>query len=274
MVNIIALVENTTSSPALQCKHGLCLYIETGKHKILFDLGPDDTFAKNAQKLGIDLSQIDTVIISHGHKDHGGGLKAFMELNSNAKIYIRKAAFDPHYIKLQKIPFPVSLDKRLSGSERFVFTDDSQVIDDELAVFSNVKSRAFHSSSNDVLFAKTAHGLTRDCFDHEQNLILTSGSQRILISGCSHSGIVNIQNEAERMAGSKMSYVIGGFHLFNPPTNQSESKELIDRIAGALSQNQTVYYTCHCTGLKVYEQMKTTLNDNLHYLSTGAQLSV
>lgn len=100
MLKIVTLVENTTLSSEYRCKHGLCLYIETEKHKILFDVGQDDLFIENAKKMQIDISEIDTVIISHGHKDHGGALKAFMSLNSDAKIYIRKAAFEPHYIKV------------------------------------------------------------------------------------------------------------------------------------------------------------------------------
>ncbi len=274
MTKIIALVENTKSSKDYRAKHGLCLYIETEKHKILFDLGPDETYAKNAEKMGIDIKAVDTVVISHGHKDHGGGLKTFLSLNSKAKIYIRKSAFDPHYIKLLNIPFPVSLDKSLACSDRFVFTNDNHAIDDELTVFSNVKSTQFHSKSNDVLFAKSSKSLTKDDFIHEQNLILTSGGKKILISGCSHCGVVNIQKKAEKIANDKMSYVIGGFHLFNPPTKKSESNELIDDIAGALTKTSSTYYTCHCTGVKVYKQMKETLKDRLQYLSTGTELEL
>lgn len=274
MTKIIALVENTKSSKEYYEKHGLCLYIETAKHKILFDLGPDNTFAKNAEKIGIDLKAVDTVVISHGHKDHGGGLKTFMSLNSNAKIYIRQTAFESHFIKMLNIPFSVGLDKSLARSDRFVFTDDNHIIDDELTVFSNVKSSEYHSKSNDVLFAKKENKLIKDDFNHEQNLILTSGGKKILISGCSHSGVVNIQKKAEMIVKDKMSYVIGGFHLFNPPTKKSESNELIDDIASAMTKTSSTYYTCHCTGVKVYEQMKQTLKDRLLYLSTGTELEL
>jgi 7,8-dihydropterin-6-yl-methyl-4-(beta-D-ribofuranosyl)aminobenzene 5'-phosphate synthase len=272
MTKIVALVENTKSSKELYAKHGLCLYIETSKHKILFDLGPDDTFAKNAEKMEIDIKAVDTVVISHGHKDHGGGLNTFMKLNSKAKIYIRETAFAPHYIKLLKLPFSVSLDKSLACSNRFIFTNDNHRIDDELLLFSNVKSSKFHSKSNDVLFAKRKNSLIKDDFIHEQNLIITSDKKNILISGCSHSGIVNIQDKAESIADDKMAYVIGGFHLFNPPTKKNESNELIDNIANALNKNKSIYYTCHCTGVRVYEQMKETLKNKLLYLSTGTKL--
>lgn len=119
-MKIITLVENTTSSPDLRCKHGLSLYIETVSHKILFDLGPDGLFAENAKKLNIDLGKVDTVVISHGHRDHGGGLKTFLEINRSAKIYLRREAFEPHYIKVLKLPFSVSLDASLADDSRFI----------------------------------------------------------------------------------------------------------------------------------------------------------
>ena len=117
-MKIIALVENTTASAEYRCKHGLSLYIETEKHKILFDLGSDRLFAENAKKLNIDITEIDTVVISHGHKDHGGALKEFMAINSHAKIYIKKEAFEPHYIKVLGLPFHVGLDEKLLNEQQ------------------------------------------------------------------------------------------------------------------------------------------------------------
>lgn len=70
---IKVLVENTAISEEYGKIHGLCLYIETEKHKILFDLGPDKLFLENAEKMGVKIEEIDTVVISHGHYDHGAG---------------------------------------------------------------------------------------------------------------------------------------------------------------------------------------------------------
>ena len=84
-MRITALVENK-SDCELTPVHGLALYIETEKHRLLFDLGPDDTLLKNAEKRGIDLGQVDAAVISHGHFDHGGALAAFLEVNRTAKI--------------------------------------------------------------------------------------------------------------------------------------------------------------------------------------------
>ena len=75
-MKITALVENTTNQ-GWRTVHGLSLYIETPGHKILFDVGPDDTLFANAERAGVDLAAVDTAIISHGHSDHGGALKKF-----------------------------------------------------------------------------------------------------------------------------------------------------------------------------------------------------
>lgn len=83
-MKITALVENTTKSE-LKAKHGLSLYIETKLHRILFDLGSDETLFENASKRNIDLSKVDIVIISHGHVDHGGALHKFLNINSTEK---------------------------------------------------------------------------------------------------------------------------------------------------------------------------------------------
>ena len=111
-MQITALVENHSHSP-LQAKHGLALYIETQRHKLLFDLGPDCTLFDNARRKGIDLTQVDTVILSHGHLDHGGALARFLSLNTTAKIYAQKSAFEPHYSKLAFLKVPIGLKRRL-----------------------------------------------------------------------------------------------------------------------------------------------------------------
>lgn len=97
-VRIQTLIEDTSgSNTELVCEHGLSFYLETALHKVLFDLGASGGFLKNARALRIDLTQVDTVILSHGHNDHGGGLREFLSVNNKAKVYVRESAFEGHY---------------------------------------------------------------------------------------------------------------------------------------------------------------------------------
>ena len=130
----IMLVENQSVG---ECKaaHGLSLYIETPGHRLLFDLGPDHTLFENAGKMDINLEKVDTVIISHGHYDHGGALEEFLHMNSKARIYIQKKAFAPYYsIALGKAR-SIGLDPRLAADPRIILLEGDFKIDEELELF-------------------------------------------------------------------------------------------------------------------------------------------
>ncbi len=273
MFKLIPIVENTTTAKEYKCKHGLSLYIETANHKILFDVGPNDLFLENAKKMKINIKEVDILILSHGHSDHGGGLKYFLNENKKAKIYVRASAFEPHYIKVLGIPIFVGIDPNLIN-DRFIFCDDFYTIDEELTLISGIKEENYLSSSNRKLFVKKNNCLITDDFNHEQNLIIKVDNKRILVSGCSHAGIINIINKAEQVMSESIDIVFGGMHLFNPPTHKYESNEYIDQIAEELSETSCVYYTFHCTGIKAYERIKNYLNNRIHYIGTGYTYSM
>lgn len=274
MVKIVVLLENTTESSNLKCKHGLSLYAETENHKILFDMGPDALFLKNAEALGVNIADIDIAVISHGHVDHCGGLKYFLEKNRKAKIYIRPQALEAHYVKVIGIPFYAGIDRALLSADRFVFADDIHVIDDEITLFSGVTGQFPLPGSDGNLFVKRNGRMIPDDFCHEQNLIITSGDKKILVCGCAHAGIVNIIERAKTITGDNPTAVIGGFHLYEPTKKRYESDEYIDSVAVALAEIKSSYYTCHCTGEKAYEKMKARLGARLTYLRTGAELQI
>ncbi len=273
MFRLVVLVENSTEAPACESRHGLSLYIETGKHRLLFDVGPSALFLENAAKLGVDVASVDTLILSHGHVDHTGGLEAFLSANDRARIYLRPSAVEPHYIKVLGIPCDAGMSARLIRGDRFVFTEAKTVIDDEMTVFSDVKGDMPLPSSDRKLFMRRSGRLVRDDFTHEQSLILTVDGRRMLLSGCSHAGIVNIQRRAEMVAGTGMNAVVGGFHLYNPPTRRYEKPDYIRRTAEALKRTGSAYYTCHCTGPRAIGLMKPILGERLRELHVGEGLN-
>ena len=94
---ITTLVENCVYGRKLQAEHGLSLYIETSEHRLLFDTGASDLFIRNARLLHIDLQKVDYLILSHGHSDHTGGLRHFLELNKQATVVCKREAFSPKF---------------------------------------------------------------------------------------------------------------------------------------------------------------------------------
>ena len=264
-MKIIALVENQ-SKCELKAKHGLSLYIETAKHKILFDLGPDGTLFENAEKLGVELSGVDTVIISHGHMDHGGALRRFLEINTKAKIYVQKKAFEPHYSKFLFAKVGVGLDTSLERHPQIVLVEGDCEIDEELTLFVAKKQDKYYSSANKSLYDKDG----QDTFLHEQNLIIKE-NQTVLIMGCGHKGVVNI---LEKAAIYHPTLCVGGYHLMNPTTRRTVSKDLLANIAQELEKYKDIkFYTCHCTGEAAFQYLSSRM-DNMFYLSCGEQIEV
>ncbi|MHB8124058.1 MAG: MBL fold metallo-hydrolase [Desulfitobacteriaceae bacterium] len=270
---IKTLVENTSISEELNNEHGLSLYIETKKHKLLFDLGASELFVENAKKMSVDLSEVDLVVISHGHYDHGGGLKAFLNVNSKAKIYLNHKAFYSHYLNRPgREKAYIGLDEGLMPNDRFIYVGDHLIIDDELELFSNIKGMRLNSSANQDLLMELGTSLVQDDFAHEQNLIIKEDGKRLLIAGCAHNGIVNIIDNLSSVKNGLPSYIIGGFHLYNRSAVKNEDLALVSQIGEYLKNTGSMYYTCHCTGIEPYMNLKDIMREKIQYLATGSQL--
>lgn len=258
-MKITVLSENTSSCPDIGAEHGLSLYIETAEKKILFDAGQTDLFAKNAEKLGIDLSKVDFAVLSHGHYDHGGGLKKFLEINSDAPVYISHHAFGLHHNGTEKY---IGLDPALAESDRLVYTDGSFRIDGKTTLYSPMHKLPPVCESATGMTVKTENGFFADTFRHEQFMLIEENGKKYLFSGCSHSGILNV---AEWFAPDVL---IGGFHL-----SKVDNAEFLSSIADRLDRFDTEFYTCHCTGVNQYEQMKLRMR-NLNYISAGTDFEI
>lgn len=262
-MRITALVENKSGCD-LAPTHGLSLYIETEKHRVLFDLGPDDTLLKNAEKRGVDLARVDTAVISHGHYDHGGALAAFLGVNHTAKIYVQRRAFEKHYSKaLGFIKVPVGLDRKLMGHPQVTLVDGTYRIDGELLLFTVSDTRKCHSPANDSLYDETGP----DRFAHEQNLMVF-GQKNVLVMGCGHCGVVNILERAERY---QPKICVGGYHLMVPVTKKSVPEEILEGIARELQEYDMDFYTCHCTGEEACQYLSKKV-PRMYYLSCGESI--
>ena len=265
-MRVTMLLDNIAADPRLVAEHGLSLYIETEKHRILFDTGQSDAFARNAEALGIDLAAVDIAFLSHGHYDHSGGLARFLELNEHAPIYMHSMAFERHAHTDGR---NIGVDSGLRDHPRIRFNEGTLRIDDELCLESfNEKERPFASHGEGLLMFRDGQPV-QDDFQHEHYLsIREAGSgKHVVISGCSHKGILNIMGWLEPDA------LIGGFHFMGLDT-QGEGKAELDHAAEALAQHDCTYFTCHCTGKKQFDYLKNKLGERLHYFAGGMSVEL
>ena len=262
-MKLTTLAENTSCREDLGAEHGLSLYVETGDRKLLFDCGQTRLFKDNADKLGIDISKVDTFVLSHGHYDHGGGLFAFMEANKTAKMYASDLCFGDFFNGPDKY---IGLNPTLRDCMRILPVGEKTGLGDGLTLYPGRLVPTPRKVESYGLFCRHKHLWIPDTFLHEQYLLLEENGKRILFSGCSHRGIVNIAEHFQP------DILIGGFHF--KKLDPVKDEDILRSSAEALLNLPTTYYTCHCTGTAQYDFLKTIMGDRIHYLSTGSCLEV
>ena len=277
-MRIINLVENEPGDSDCEAAHGLSFYVETENHKLLFDSSPSEIVIRNAKMLGVDLPAVDTVILSHGHYDHSGGILPFVELNPRAKIYMQNNAGGEYYAfdgEEQGFRY-IGIDKKILSLPQVQLLKGDTKLDDELQVFT-VDQRAYPLPSTNKRLRELCNGqYIQDEFHHEQNLLLTADGKKILFCGCAHNGILNVMETLERKFGpaSLPDLVIGGFHLMKRTEFSEADTAEVTEIANRLKDYKSHFATCHCTGLSVFNQMKEIMGEQLSYVRSGDEVLV
>lgn len=258
-MKITVLAENTSCRSDCLSEHGLSMFVEAAGYDLLFDMGQTDMFAVNAATLGLDLRRADGAVLSHGHYDHGGGISRFLQLNDHAKVYVSGYAFEPYYSGTEKY---IGIDTSLKDSPRLVPVKESIELAGGISLIPWGEYKPAYPLESYGLNKMENGCLVPDDFRHEQYVMLEENGRRILLSGCSHIGILNI------MERFRPDVLVGGFHFMKIPAEGSGREKLLD-LASRLMEYDAQYYTCHCTGAEQYEVLSTVMGEKLHYISAG-----
>lgn len=272
---VVVLVENGPDSPGFGCEHGLSLYLETGGLKILMDAGQGTLFLENAEKLGVSIEDVDMMVLSHGHYDHGGGLGAFLTVNRKARVYAQRAAFGPLYSRADgQSPRFIGLDSALAHHPQVTLLDGDFSISPFLFLFSGVTIDHAVAPSNRTLMEESDGALIPDRLLHEQNLIVREGEKLFLLAGCAHCGIAAILDRCREIAGRSPDAALGGFHLSGPGTPGALPDEAISSLAERLNAHSAIYYTGHCTGEDAIGRLRRMLPGRIERLAAGRTFSL
>jgi len=276
MINIKILTDNSTLYEEFISEFGFSSYMETDDKKILFDLGETDCFLKNASNMGIDLTDLDYVVLSHGHHDHTNGLEYLIKLyNDNnipvenrPKLLAHPEAFLNRYVDEDKIGCKLSF-KELAKNFQIVKSSDVFQISNNLMFLGEVP-RENNFEGKDSLGEIVKEGFREADYIFDDTAIAYKAKEGlVIIAGCSHAGICNILEYSKKVTNvDNILTIIGGFHL------QWSVDEYISKISDELAKyNIKDICACHCTGERAIEQFCNDNRLNASKIGSGYEVS-
>lgn len=273
---ITTLVENKQgANPDLESIHGLSFLIEAKNKFYLFDTAQRDLVVKNAQKLGYDLQQLDKIIISHNHYDHGGGLKSLISNFGPQDIIVHQEFFKKKYSmrKSKKEYSGISYERDellKTGSQLEEVTADIKYLTDNIFIAANFERKTDFEKINQRFYIRENNQMKLDYFKDEIVLGIESSKGLIILLGCSHPGIVNIISSIIEKTGNKQIYcVLGGTHLVG--ADKKRIYKTLDYIK-RLEIDHLGF--SHCTGEKAEKIFEKELPDSFFHNNTGTKIEI
>lgn len=258
IMKVTVLTNNIPFNARLESEHGLSLFVETdaGK-KILFDTGQTEIFYRNAVKLGIDIAEAEYIVFSHGHYDHIGGFRSLHKILENKKLVFNSSGF---FNKTKKeiwsfkfIGIKEDEKNRIKGFNNKIDIKEGDFSADDFMVRGNIPFASDREQVNRKFMIGKGNSSSQDYMNDEVVLCVIKPDGVIIITGCSHRGLINILHHIKQKLDSRIKAVIGGFHFID------KNQVYLEWIAGRLEKfDIETVMPLHCTGKKGINFLKNT----------------
>jgi len=275
-LRITTLSENTASLGNFLGEWGLSILLKVDGFNLLLDAGQGISAVYNTTLLGINLNQIDQIVLSHGHYDHTGGLRSILRtINKQVAIIAHPDIWAAKYAhrkgkKEQYIGIPYQREELESLGANFKLSTEPTRITEHIMTSGEIPMVTTFEKIDPKLLVKEADGLHPDPLLDDQALIINTEVGLVVILGCAHHGMINTLYHAQQITGvKKIHAVLGGCHLINAPAEQvrltiTALKELsIQRIG-----------VSHCTGLPAASVMAQEFGNKFFFNIAGTTITL
>lgn len=246
-VRITVLMENSVHRGGLAAEHGLSFHVQIGRHCFLFDTGQTGLVMRNAQTLGIELGQLDAIVLSHGHHDHTGGLSSVLTAAPKARTFLHPAAFGEKFSKSSGQARSIGMSRETVQAVRqrhdvVETTNWTEICKGAFATGEIPRTNTFEDSGGP--FFLDAKCQKPDPLVDDQALVIDLGKKLIVLLGCAHAGLINtLDYVAGKTDGKPVRTVIGGLHL-----GSASEERLQQTIIQLRAANLRCLTPVHCTG--------------------------
>jgi 7,8-dihydropterin-6-yl-methyl-4-(beta-D-ribofuranosyl)aminobenzene 5'-phosphate synthase len=279
MIKITILCENTAiPAKGILGEHGFSALIDAPAGHYLFDTGQGNTLLHNAATLGIDLSRLNRIMLSHGHFDHTGGLIDVLKITGPIDVHAHPDVFQ-HRFALAKtgrkqtfrpIHSPVSAKKIKDLNARMIFNTSFTQIESNLYLTGEVPRRAAFEMPDSRLVIKKNGKFVPDPLKDDQSAILKTKRGLIVIFGCAHAGMINTLNHIRRnLPDDKIHMIIGGTHL-----GFLSDRQVAKSIDCLRSFGIEIIAVSHCTGNRAALALMTAFREKFFFANAGTVITI
>ncbi len=269
-LTITTLVENMVKDRNLLAEHGLSFLIQVNNNNFIFDTGQGMCIDHNVSLLNISLKTISSVIISHGHYDHTGGLMRLIDKKIPLTIRTHQEVFNKKFIltrnNYKEIGMPTAIKDSLHNNIKLIL--NKEPVEIEKNIFLTGEIPAFEKNDGFFTF-NNQNEYVPDSFRDEQALFIKTHKGLVVILGCAHTGIINTLEYIKSITNETIYAVLGGTHLIE--ADDQELKKTVEKLEKLKISNIGV---CHCTGIDSYTYLKNKLPHKVFYCYTGSKFLV
>jgi 7,8-dihydropterin-6-yl-methyl-4-(beta-D-ribofuranosyl)aminobenzene 5'-phosphate synthase len=273
---VTVLSENSVVKPmGLIGEHGFSALVERGDTRILFDTGQGYALVHNARIMGVDLSSIDAVVLSHGHYDHTGGLAELLKGVGRKDIFAHPGIFMSRFLEghdgtREPIGMPFTRTYLEGLGADFTLSDTPQLIAEGISTTGEVPRETAFEKGDTTLYLCEEHGGGRDPHDDDLSLVVAGESGLLVLLGCAHAGLVNILNHVQKLYPDvPIKAVVGGTHL-----GFSGEEQMAGTIEAMADLGVEKVGASHCTGLAGSARLREALGDSFFFAGVGSALEV
>ena len=273
-IQITTLSENTANYGFL-AEWGLSILVEVDGTRILVDTGLSFSAVHNAQLLGIDLSTIDRIMLSHGHADHTGGLREVLRRRGEVEVIAHPDMWAVKYARRNQeeeryVGIPFSREEMENLGARFNLVREPVHVTDRVMTTGEIPMTSGYEEIDKNLFAKEGGTLQPDRLADDLALVINASFGLVVVLGCAHRGIVNTLRHAQNLTGKELVYAaIGGTHLFRA------SKERVEQTIADLRESGIQRLgVSHCTGFHASAQLAQEFEDIFFLNNAGTRLTL
>ena len=275
-IKLTTLSENTAGSVGLLAEWGISILVEVDGYKVLLDTGLDISAAYNAAILGIELSAVDRIVLSHGHRDHTGGLRHVLNaMRKRIEVIAHPDIWAAKYSRTfseqeQYAGIPFAREALENWGASFSLTKEPVWITDNIVTTGEIPMHTEYEKIDRELLVKEGGELRPDPLRDDQALIIKTQMGLVVVLGCGHRGMINTVHHARKVTGvEQIRMVVGGTHLF------TASRERIELTIAELKRlGVKKIGVSHCTGLPAAARLFQEFGEKFFFNNTGNVITI